>query len=423
LRLRIVLTRGALVALMVSGLAYGQSRRVWVLKAPDAIVEYDPTTFAAKGTVKVPAAALESPNALQVNAEGQMLFALGADDPAIDASKQMRDKVWLWDGTNATSLGREYLYLEEHVGSNHKITESLPTPYLSASGTHVYWFTNQLGKLDRDNVDLEVNTTFTAWRTDWAGKQREVLATFDLPACRCTTGACQETCTEARVWVPEAGVNGYFFLTRMIPGQTEPKYEETSLYEGSNSPWSSSPRAEPLQRILDAADRGSFVVSAIPDIGCCGWENQSDDQTVMYRFAKRAVIFDERARYKNPDYDVSFLTAKAQISPDLSAVAMTIRASVKPGGPIQLSEQGQANPSESERLRKVMTELPAVQVVASEEGSKQIAYVPHSTAVGWLSDKELLIIENGVLVALNPNTGARRKSTVQVKDPAWVFVR
>jgi hypothetical protein len=410
-----------------SGSALGQSRRLWVLKAPDTIVEYDPVTFAEKGTVKVPTAALESPAALQVNAKGEMLFALGADDPTIDASKQMRDKVWLWDGKGAKSLGREYLYLDEHVGSNHKVTESLPTPYLSVAGTHLYWFTNQLGKLQRDNVDLEVATTFTAWRTDWAGKQREELATFDLPSCRCTTGACQETCTEARVWVPDSGVAGYFFLTRMIPGQTEPKFEGTYLYDGNGGSnaggWSSAPLDEPLQRILDATDDGSFVVSAIPDIGCCGWENQSNDQTILYRFGKRVVIFDERARYKNPDYDVSFFTANAKIAPDLSAVAMTIEATVKPGAPIQLSEQGQANPQESERVRKVLPELPAVQVVSAGEGSKQIAYLPHASAVGWLNEKEIVIVEGGVLVVFTPGTGTRRKSGIKVGDAAWVFVR
>ena len=408
---------------MWSGLASGQSRRLWVLKAPNAMVEYDPATFAEKGTVKVPAAALESPTALQVNARGEMLFALGADDPTIDASKQMRDKVWVWDGKDAKSLGREYLYLDEHVGSNHKVTESLPTPYLSASGTHLYWFTNQLGKLQRDNIDLEVATTFTAWRTDWMGKQREELAAFDLPSCRCTTGACAETCTEARVWVPDSGVTGYFFLTRMIPGQTEPKFEGTYLYEGSEGSWSSAPLAEPLQRILDATDNGSFVVSAIPDIGCCGWENQSNDQTVLYRFGKRMVIFDERARYRNPNYDVSFFTLNAKIAPDLSAVALTIAATVKAGAPIQLSEQGEANPPESERLRKVLPELPAVQVVSSGEGSKQIAYVPHASVAGWLNEKELVIVENGVLVVFNPITGVKRKSGIKLGDASLVFVR
>jgi hypothetical protein len=43
--------------------------------------------------------------------------------------------------------------------------------------------------------------------------------------------------------------------------------------------------------------------------------------------------------------------------------------------------------------------------------------------VGWIDDKELLIIENHLLVAYNPGTGARRKSTVKVEDGLHVFLR
>lgn len=403
--------------------AFGQSKRLWVLKAPDTIVEYDPGTFAAKGSVSVPAKAFESPTALQVNSEGQMLFALGADDPTIDASKGMADKVWLWNGEKASSLGRGYLRAVANLGSNQKVTESLPTPYLSASGSHLYWFTNQFSRLQRDNVELEQTATFLAWRTDWTGRQREELASFEVPSCRCTTGACQETCTEARVWAPEGGVAGYFFLTQMIQGQTEPKYEQTFEYEGSTGSWSSAPLTEPLQKILDARDHGGAVVSTIPDIGCCGWENQSNDQTLWFRSGKRSVIFDERARYKNPDYDVSFFTVNAWIAPDLTAVAMTIQATGKPGGAIQLSEEGQANPQESEHIRKSLAELPAVQVVSATEGAKPIAYVPHASAAGWLNEKELVIVESGVVVVFNPSTGTRRRSTIKANDATWVFVR
>src|SRR6516165_6699239 len=135
--------------LTTAGVASAQSRRMWVMKAPNTIVEIDPTTFAEKGSVTLPAGALETPAALQVNAKGQMVFALGADDPTIDASKGMADKVWLWDGQKAASIGRGYLHVVANSGSNQKVTESLPAPYLSAAGTHLYWFTNQIAKLER----------------------------------------------------------------------------------------------------------------------------------------------------------------------------------------------------------------------------------------------------------------------------------
>src|SRR5271169_217585 len=38
-----------------------QDKRLWVLRAPGEMVEYDPSTFAAKQTVKVPAEAVQAP--------------------------------------------------------------------------------------------------------------------------------------------------------------------------------------------------------------------------------------------------------------------------------------------------------------------------------------------------------------------------
>jgi len=35
-------------------------------------------------------------------------------------------------------------------------------------------------------------------------------------------------------------------------------------------------------------------------------ENQSNDQTLLLNYGRTVVLFDERAQYKNPDYDVSF---------------------------------------------------------------------------------------------------------------------
>src|SRR6516162_2594017 len=64
-----------------------QSRRVWVVKAPDAIVEYDPATFAAKQSIPVPAGVAKAARILQINRQGQMLFAPNPDDPSPDVGK------------------------------------------------------------------------------------------------------------------------------------------------------------------------------------------------------------------------------------------------------------------------------------------------------------------------------------------------
>ena len=91
--------------------------------------------------------------------------------------------------------------------------------------------------------------------------------------------------------------------------------------------------------------------------------------------------------------------------------------------PIQISEDGQANPEESQRVRKALAELPAVAVKTVGDSPKQIAFVPHATLVGWINDKELLIVEDHLLVGYHISTGARRKSSVRVEDAAHVFLR
>ncbi|HZE27550.1 MAG TPA: hypothetical protein VE083_09195 [Terriglobales bacterium] len=403
--------------------AAAQSRRLWVLKEPDAIVEYDPATFAPKHSVKVPEEVLKAARILQINQTGQMLFAPNTEDPSPDVGKN-GERFWFWDGQSATMFGRGIMRIAGRAGSNQKVTESSPWPFLSAQGARLFWFTNQFNKLERDHVDLSVSTTFHAWRSDLAGRQKEDLASIDFPECRCPTGSCSETCQEARFWVPDGGVDNYFVLTRLIPGQTETKYLSSTLYEQSTGDaWAATDLKQPLQRVLDMAEHGSVIISAILDTGCCGWENQSNDQTLLLTYGRTVVLFDERAQYKNPDYDVSFFTENAKLSPQMASVAMTMDASAKSNAPIQLSEQGQANPPESQRIRKALLDLPAVEVVSAIDPSKRSAFLPHAVLVGWLNEKEILIVENHALVAYDIASGARRKSAIKMDDPAFAFVR
>jgi hypothetical protein len=77
----------------------GQGRRLWVLRAPGEMVEYDPVTFAAKQTVKVPAEALQAPANVSVNRAGQILFATPVSLPLSEEDAKAPHKAWLWDGT------------------------------------------------------------------------------------------------------------------------------------------------------------------------------------------------------------------------------------------------------------------------------------------------------------------------------------
>jgi hypothetical protein len=419
--------RATIFASLLLFLSFGpslqaQDRRLWVVQPPAVVVEYDPLTFAKKDSRPVPAEVPNAPQVLQINHQGQMLFAPSVDDPSPDVGKGTMT-FWFWDGRSELKLGRDAIRTSSKVGSNQKVTESNPLPFLSADGTHLFWFSNQFVKLQRDNIDLSVTTSVTVWRSDLAGRQREDLASSELPECRCTTGSCQETCPEAAFWTPDCGVDNFFLLTQFVPGQTEVKYLASSVYKGSGDTWTASPLPQPLHRVLDAADGGSVIIDAIPDIGCCGWENQSNDQTLLFSYGKKLVLFDEREQFNNPDYDVSFFTSNARLSPQLTSVAMTVVASAKSNLPIQLSEDGQGNPAESQRIRKALTQLPEVQVVSATDPSKRTALLPHATLIGWLSEKEILIVENHVLIAYNLASGARRKSEIKIEDPSSVFIR
>jgi hypothetical protein len=410
------------VLLFLAANLAAQSKRLWVLRPPGEMVEYDPETFTAKQTVKVPVEAASSPQNFSVSHLGQMLFAAPASLPLVEGDLASGQKVWFWDGHAATTLAREVARTTTAVGSNLAITESAPVPFLSADGTHLDWFSNQARRLQRDGVDLSTETTWLAWQTDLAAASRQDLASITFADCPCPTGGCEETCPYGEVWVPNNGVGKFFLLTDFVSGKTQPLYKATSLYEEAAGKWAATAIDPPLRRVLDAGN-ASTILEAIPDTACCGWQNQSDDQTLLHLHGKTLTLFDEQGTYKNPDYDVSFYTANGKLSPDLAAVAFTIVATAQPNTPIQISEQGQASPEESQRIRKALLDLPAVELKSTEDAPRRLAFLPRTTLVGWISDKEILIIEGHLLVAYNLAKGTRRKSTIRVEDATHVFLR
>jgi hypothetical protein len=411
----------------------GQNQRLWVLRAPGEMVEYDPATFTAKPSstvppikvppIKVPSEAVKSPLSVSVNHLGQILFAPTVSLPLAEGDADAPHNAWLWNGKTATWLDLGVSSKTATAGSNVAITESAAAAHLSADGQHLFWFANQARRLQREEMDLSSATTWQAWQTDLEGNARQDMASSELPDCHCTTGSCEETCPYGVVWAPEEGVGGFFLVTRFIAGQTGPTYKASVRYQGEAGKWVANPVMLPLQRVLDAGSDGSVIVEAIPDTSCCGWVNQSDDQTLLRNREKTVVVFDEQATFKNSDYDVSFYTSNARLQPGLRAVAMTLVATAEPNKPIQLAEQGQASLEESQRLRKALEELPAVEVKNLEDPPKRIAYLPHATLVGWISDKEILVVEAHLLVAYNVSTGVRRKSGIRVEDAAHVFLR
>jgi hypothetical protein len=415
------------VFLLLSTSLAAQSKRLWVLRASGEMVEYDSATFVPRQTVKVPAEAVDSSQSFAVNQRGQMLFAESVALPLSEGDFAAERKIWFWDGHAAASLTRNITRTVFTTGSNLAIDESVPTPFLSSEGMHLFWFQNQAHRLQRDGVDLSTRTAWSSWRTDLAGAKRQDVASGVLPECSCPTGGCEESCPYGEVWAPDDGVGTFFVLTEVVAGKVQHAYKSTTLYQENAGQWRATPIDPPLRRMLDAANPETML-EAIPDTGCCGWSNVSDDRTVLHLAGKTLTIFDELADYNNPDYDVSFYTENGKLSPSLDQVALTIAATAQPNTPIQLAEQGQANPEESQRIRKALLELPAVEVKSitpknNQDAAHRVVFLPHATLVGWTSEREILIIEEHLLVLYNLSTAARRKSNIRVEDAAHVFLR
>jgi hypothetical protein len=413
----------------------GQAKRLWVLRSPGEMVEYDPATFAVRQTVKVPAEAVESPGNISVNRAGQILYESAVSLPLSEEDAASAHKVWFWNGHAATTpagasaaaktIDQDVKREITTTGSNQAVTESASVAYLSsaADGGHLFWFGNQARRLQREDVSLSTATTWQAWQTDLSGAGREDLATSKFPDCKCPTGTCDESCPYGVVWTPDTGIDKFFLMTQFVAGQTAPVYKASTRYREKGGKWTAEAFSEPLQRVLDASADGEAIVEAIPDTGCCGWSNQSNDLTLVLNGEKKIAVFDEQATYKNPDYDVSFYTSNARLSPDLGYVAITIVSTAQENKAIQLAQEGQANPDESQRIRKALVELPAVEVKRMLESPERVAFVPHAALVGWISENEILIVEDHLLVTYNVGTGARRKSSVRVEDAGRVFLR
>jgi hypothetical protein len=415
--------RNILPLLLLAIPLFAQSKRLWVLQATGEMVEYDPTTFAPKQHVKLPAEAAKSPAAISISGMGQILYAPPVSFPLSDADIANPHKIWIWNGHAALSIDQPVVHKEEEHGSNQAVTESAPQPYLSADGNHLFWFANEARRLEREGVDLSTGNSIQVSQSDLEGKAREEIVSAKLPDCRCPTGSCEESCPSFLFWAPDGGVENFFLTTQFVAGQTTTTYKASTRYQHHGGKWDATQLPNALQRVLDSSAGGSLIVEAIPDTGCCGWSNQSNDQTLVVAEGNTRTIFDEQETYKNADYDVSFYTANAHLSPDASRIAMTIVATAQSNKPIQLSEQGQANPEESQRIRKALLDLPAIEVKTIDDSPRRVAFLPHVVLVGWINDKEILMVQDHLLVTYNVGTGARRKSSVRVEDAAMVFLR
>jgi len=332
-----------------------------------------------------------------------------------------------WDGSSARVLNRTITNTRVPSGGNVLVSSATPRCFLSADGAHLFWFENRFKTVQTPDMgqDISVNTTFHGWQTDLSGQHQEDILTYTFPPCVCETAVCSETCAEASYSLPDAGIDDHFIVTNWIPGQIQSEYQASFLYRKSARGWTQMRLLSAVEQALDSSwdGDGLRLIEAIADGGCCGWVNASDDQTLLTKSGKSLVLFDEFRRYQNQDYDVSFFTSRAKLSPHSMLAALTITATSEPGTQIRLSDSGKSNVAELARIQQALRELPAVEVLRLDDPPKRTDMIPHARLVGWLNDEEILVVENNFLVSCNVMSGRRRKSAIKVARESHAFLR
>jgi len=424
---RLRLWTQVLGATLLVSTAHAQSpKQLWVLQEPDQIVEYDVTTFVVRRTMTVPRRLVEHPEYLSINAKGQMVFLpLKGAQWAGGEMALAGDRMWFWDGHRATERKLEGTKTPGDKAGKPTVTETALEWFLSGGGEFLFWFETRFEKItDESGLERSVRFTSEVSRTDLAGGQRETIANPSSAGwCECATGACSETCPEWEFWAPDGVVGDFFLLTRVTSGQLELTYHESLLYQRSGQTWQAKKLPQAIQKPLTASEKGEILVAAVPDGGCCGWDNESNDQTLLLRNGKVSVLYDESDRYHNRNYDVSFYTADARLAAGNAMLAYTVVSTAPIGSQIRLSSDGKENAEELARVRKAIGELPAVEVVQPVTPPRSATVIPHAGLVGWVSDRELLVAQDGRLRVYDIGGNKRKETTIRVRSAADAFLR
>jgi hypothetical protein len=389
---------------------------IWILDAQNRLSEYDGADFHLwMRSSPLPRDAPNHPENISISRAGQAIYA-----EAVPGTSLRR----FWSTNNYAHELTGGAQDTRPIQGGVMVTSASPTVFFSADGQGLFWFENRLSVVRQENRgDISQTGEFLSWTSDLAGRDRKPLVSVEFPPCKCETGACEETCPVIDPWAPDTGISDFFFLTRFVPGQTSPDYLETDLYQAESGVWKARKLPAPVYEFLDATAHGTTYIVAVPDAGCCGWENESDDVTYLVRGGEQSTLFDELARFHNKDYDVSFLTSKALFSPDATEVAYTITASSKPGQAIRLADEGKDNPEELRQIQGALGQLPRVEVVRVSDPAKPHFSLANTELIGWLNAQHLLVWRQGQLFVINAASGESMPTGLKAEKAAYVFIR
>jgi hypothetical protein len=390
-------------------------RAIWVLQPDNKLLMYDGAQFKNWRGHVLPAEARKNPESISISRAGDVLFALPSD------GRTALRRFWFSNPRHPELVGGAW-DKRPASGGGYNILSATPDLYFSSDGQRLFWFEHRQQTLAR-NSDTSRDARFLAWSTDLDGENPKQVAEFTFAPCKCGTGSCEETCPQAMAWAPPEGVSDFFFVTRWVPGQIGSDFLETALYQNNGSTWTLRKLPHAVERILDAADHGNVYVEAVTDDACCGGANDSDDTTSVVRGETATVIFDERKRFNNNNYDVSFFTETVGLSPDVQRVAYSIVHSFLPQEEIRLSSEGKPNPDELRSIQKEIADMPRVEVVALAAPEKVIISLAKAELIGWLDQQRLLVLKNGELQVVDANSGKVSPTGIKADAAKYVFLR
>ena len=406
-----------------SGLSAQTSKALWVIQPPDQIVLYDPPTFVPQRTIKAPARVIRNPEHLAISGIGQMLFrpplfGFVASSPG--------DSVWFWDGHKATEWQTRSTSTYSGSSGKDTVTGAQIDWFLSATGRSLFSLENEFEVLMWKENGLERSVRSSAWvkQTDVLNARTQTIAT--LPStdwCECGTGICFETCPEWEAWSPDGVVSDFLLLTQVTPGQLRTDYHQSIVCERQRNAWQINPLSQPIINPLTYSRKGKMLVATEPDGGCCGWDNEGNDRLLLLRKGKFSVLYDERERYHNLNYDVSFYVRDARFAPDNNMLAYTLVSTARPATEIRLSSRGKENIEELARIRQTITQLPAVEVMLLGVRHRPITMIPHAELVGWLNNCEILVAQNERLVVYDSRGVKQKVTSILVRSAADGFLR
>ena len=414
---------------MIPAATPGNNKIVWILESSGKLSAYDTTNFHLRmESTPLPSDVRDHPERiLAISPAGLVMYRRIDGHTRIWNLRLGGEPSLPWDLSGVDEIASPPAQPgAEGTASGASMVKHYEAPQLafSADGQRLFWFQNRMHVLQqRDLGDVSRTGSFLCWSTDIKGRDIRTLAHITFPECKCDTGACEETCPEIRSWTPAGGVTSFFYLTRFIPGQLSETDLETDLYQRAGAGWKGRKLRSPVEEILDARDGGDMYIAAIPDVGCCGWVNESDDMTSLIHDGERTTLFDEFARFHNQDYDVSFSTANAKFSPDGTEIAYTITASSKAGQPIRLASQGKKNPQELRRIEAALLTLPLVEDVAVAKLQKPRFSFANTALIGWVSVHQLLVWRAGEVFLVDTTSGRFMPTGLRAERAADVFLQ